>query len=112
MTVKDSNWRHDAHVRLRAPLPRPFYNYLRLGHSQVRAHAGRGIGRGRVLPDFLLIGAAKSGTTTLHAWIAAHPDVAPPTTKEIHYFDYSYYRGEDWYRTHFPLASERDAHTA
>jgi hypothetical protein len=90
-------------------MPPALYDAARLSHSRVRARAGLGPGRGRVLPDFLLIGAAKSGTTTLHAWLADHPAVAPPTTKEVHYFDYSFSRGEDWYRSHFPLAAERDA---
>ena len=102
-------WRRRAHVRLRATLPRPAYDHLRRGHGRLRASAGRGAGRGRILPDFLLIGAAKAGTTTLHAWLAAHPCVAASTTKEVHYFDYSYYRGEDWYRSHFPRAAERQA---
>jgi hypothetical protein len=82
---------------------------VRLNHSRLRARAGRGTGRGRLLPDYLLIGAAKAGTTTLHAWLAAHPAVVPSTTKEVHYFDYSFYRGEDWYRGHFPSLAERDA---
>ncbi len=62
-----------------------------------------------MLPDFLLIGAAKAGTTTLHAWIADHPHVVPSTTKEVHYFDYSFYRGDDWYRSHFPRTADRRA---
>jgi hypothetical protein len=102
------NWRRAGHERLRAVLPRPAYDYLRLGGSHLRARASRGVGRGRVLPDFLLIGAPKAGTTTLHAWMAEHPLVVPSTTKEVHYFDYSYYRGVDWYRSHFPTAAERD----
>ncbi len=90
-------------------LPRPAYHHLLHSYNRLRACAGRGPGRDRILPDFLLIGAAKSGTTTLHAWLAAHPYVAPPTTKEVHYFDYEFYRGEDWYRSHFPQEAERAA---
>jgi hypothetical protein len=33
--------------------------------------------------------------------------VAPSTTKEVHYFDRHYDRGERWYRAHFPLRVDR-----
>jgi hypothetical protein len=53
------------------------------------------------LPAFLIIGAQKGGTTSLHEYLMEHPLVAPPTTKEVHYFDHAYQRGTDWYRAHF-----------
>jgi hypothetical protein len=59
-----------------------------------------------VLPDFLVIGAMKSGTTTLFAHLAQHPDVRRPATKEIQYFSHFYDRGTTWYRAHFPLYKE------
>ena len=37
-------------------------------------------------PNFLIIGAAKSGTTTLYQHLRAHPDVFLPDVKEPHYF--------------------------
>lgn len=74
----------------------------------MQGFARRGPGQGRILPDFLLIGAPKAGSTTLHAWVAEHPFVEPSSEKEVHYFDYGYYHGEGWYRSHFPLAAERD----
>lgn len=61
----------------------------------------------RALPDFLVIGAQKSGTTSLHAAIAAHPDVVPPVGKEIHYFDRSFHRGTGFYRSFFPVRAGR-----
>ncbi len=64
-----------------------------------RADAGR-----RPLPDFLIIGAQKAGTTSLHAYLSQHPDVTPPVTKEIHFFDKEFQRGSDWYRAHFQRA--------
>jgi Sulfotransferase domain len=57
----------------------------------------------RVLPDFLVIGAMKSGTTTLFAYLKQHPEIRAPANKEIHYFDHDYHRGTPWYRAHFPL---------
>jgi hypothetical protein len=41
-------------------------------------------------PDFLCIGAQKSGTTWLHDNLSRHPDVWLPPIKEIHYFDRPY----------------------
>jgi len=57
----------------------------------------------RVLPDFLLIGTMKGGTTSLFRYLAQHPDVLPPFRKEIKYFDCNYFKGNAWYRAHFPL---------
>ncbi|NND01354.1 MAG: sulfotransferase [Acidimicrobiia bacterium] len=59
----------------------------------------------RALPGFLIIGAQRSGTTSLHQYLAGHPDVAAPIRKEVHYFSTRYGAGPGWYRAHFPLAS-------
>jgi hypothetical protein len=56
----------------------------------------------RGLPSLLIIGAQKGGTTSLFNYLAQHPDVLPPLTKEIHYFDLHYTRGVNWYRGRFP----------
>jgi hypothetical protein len=59
------------------------------------------------LPDFLVIGAQRAGTTLLHRLLAAHPEVYVPTArKEIHYFDRYFERGPAWYRGYFPGAEE------
>lgn len=65
--------------------------------------AYRDLTRGlRLLPSFLIIGAARAGTTSLHAYLMRHPLVAEPTHKELHFFDLNVDRGLDWYRRHFP----------
>ncbi|MGH2784710.1 MAG: sulfotransferase domain-containing protein [Actinomycetota bacterium] len=53
------------------------------------------------LPSFLIIGAPKAGTTTLAAYLDAHPDVFVAREKEVHYFDTNFSRGLDWYRSRF-----------
>jgi hypothetical protein len=58
----------------------------------------------RALPDFLVIGAMRSGTTSLHDLVCRHPQVLGAIKKEIHYFDLNFTRGEPWYRAHFPRA--------
>ena len=61
----------------------------------------------RMLPTFLIVGAARCGTTSMFGALAAHPAVASsgrlPWTREVHYFDNHYERGSAWYRSHFPL---------
>ena len=58
----------------------------------------------RPLPGFLVIGAQKSGTTSLFHYICQHPKVFENKAKEIHFFDRHYTHGENWYRARFPLA--------
>jgi Sulfotransferase domain len=55
------------------------------------------------LPNFLLIGAQKSGTTWLAAMLAQHPEIFSPKVKELHFFDLAdrYARGLEWYEAQF-----------
>ena len=59
-------------------------------------------------PNLFVIGAMKSGTTTLAAHLAGHPDVFMTTPKEPHYFvkELNLEKGEQWYTSLF-----RDAGT-
>lgn len=54
--------------------------------------------KGGRLPDFLIVGAMKAGTTSLAAWLRAHGEVFMPADKELHFFDRFWDRGVDWYR--------------
>jgi hypothetical protein len=58
----------------------------------------------RGLPSVLIIGAQRSGTTSLFNYLVQHPDVLAPLGKESHYFDLRYARGVWWYRGRFPYA--------
>jgi len=60
----------------------------------------------RGLPSLLIIGAQKSGTTSLFNYLIRHPDVLPSSRKEVHYFDFNYDRGLKWYRAHFPYTHQ------
>ena len=57
------------------------------------------------MPEFVIIGAQRSGTTSLYSWLCSHPDIAPAARKELHYFDDRYHRSDRWYRSHFPIRS-------
>ena len=61
----------------------------------------------RLEPDFLVIGAAKAGTSSLYYYLIEHPNVAPARREEVHYYDLNFTRGRDWYRAHFPLRAYR-----
>ena len=59
----------------------------------------------RALPDFLIIGEAKCGTTSLYDDLVQHPCVREAAIKEVHFFDLRFHRGLDWYRAQFPFVS-------
>lgn len=70
---------------------------------------------GRMLPDYLICGAQRCGTTSLFRSLAKHPDVVSPAFhKGIHYFDTAdhYARGLAWYRGHFPVRAVADRRAA
>lgn len=71
----------------------------------------------RMLPDFIIIGAQKCGTTSMYDFVTRHPDVAPAHSKEVHHFTFHDRLdlkrwdeprpehekfGTNWYRSNFP----------
>jgi Sulfotransferase domain len=57
----------------------------------------------RLLPDYLIIGAQRAGTTSLHRYLVQHPAVRTTLrTKGVHFFDTGYGRGMSWYASRFP----------
>jgi hypothetical protein len=63
----------------------------------------------RPLPDFLVIGAQRAGTTSLFRALMQHPQIKRPNLhKGVNYFDLNFDRGERWYRAHFPARREGD----
>lgn len=61
----------------------------------------------RELPDVLIIGAMKGGTTSLYNYLIQHPEIGSGKNKEIRFFDDNYHKGLDWYRSQFPLKSKK-----
>lgn len=61
----------------------------------------------RLLPDFLIIGGKKCGTSSLYNYLAGHPDIAPAFRKEVHFFDNSSKAGSMRYRAYFPVSAYR-----
>ena len=48
------------------------------------------------------MGGQRCGSTSLHNYLAEHPQVGRPRIKEIQYLSIEHARGERWYRGHFP----------
>jgi hypothetical protein len=71
---------------------------------RLRSGVRRATARVRKRPDFLVIGAQKAGTTSLHRYLRQTEGLWLPPAKELHYFDRHHARGPGWYRAHFPLA--------
>lgn len=59
-------------------------------------------GSAHVLPNFLIIGAARSGTTSLYEYLTQHPSIIPGTGKEVYFFDKKFSKGINWYKSFFP----------
>ncbi len=55
------------------------------------------------LPNFICLGASKSGTTTLCDILRQHPEIYIPSFKEPHFFDIpeNYKNGIDWYKKNY-----------
>ena len=56
-----------------------------------------------MLPNLLIIGAQKCGTTSLHAYLDLHPNVHMAAEKELDFFiaDRAWRNGPDWYAQRF-----------
>ncbi|MBE9039699.1 tetratricopeptide repeat protein [Oscillatoriales cyanobacterium LEGE 11467] len=52
-------------------------------------------------PNFVIIGASKSGTTSLYSYMVQHPKILPAIRKEINYWSGRYKPRVDWYLSHF-----------
>lgn len=71
-----------------------------------------GIDKGGRLPNVIIIGAMKAGTSSLHFYLDQHPDIHMSRTKELRFFveEVNWPRGLDWYRSQFssevPFAGE------
>jgi hypothetical protein len=84
----------------------------RFAAERRRPHpAGRG-----ALPNLVLIGGLKCGTTSLHHYLNLHPQIAMSRPKELNFFvsELNWDLGQDWYAAHFdpdsPVRGETSPH--
>jgi len=74
----------------------------RRASHEMRVAVRRPTASRHVLPDFLIIGGQRCGTTSLFEYLCRHPAVCRPVEKELQFFSYRFDRGVAWYRCHFP----------
>lgn len=57
-----------------------------------------------MLPTFIVIGAMKAGTSSLHRYVGLHPEIGMSRDKELNYFktESDFEKGIDWYASQFP----------
>jgi hypothetical protein len=101
-------WRQDLADRAKSMAP----DDVRRALVGARLWSRQKTARWRELPDLLIIGGQRCGTSSLYKWLGRHPNVAPSLRKEIEYFSVNHARGDDWYRAHFPMTLRRRASAA
>tara|TARA_Y100000310_G_scaffold80127_1_gene76799 strand:+ start:3268 stop:4095 length:828 start_codon:yes stop_codon:yes gene_type:complete len=62
----------------------------------------------RVLPNFLIIGCVRCGTTSLYYDICQHPSVEKAAYDEVGFFDDNFHLGLNWYRSIFPTKKKME----
>ena len=73
-----------------------------------RRRAGRGGFEGGALPNLVVIGGLKCGTTSLHHYLNLHPQVEMSRPKELNFFvaELNWPLGAPWYASHFEAAAD------
>ena len=64
----------------------------------------RGLGMSGNLPNCIIVGVAKCGTSALHGYLDLHPEVSMSNPKELSYFSEArgWHNGLEWYKSHWP----------
>ena len=63
----------------------------------------------RNMPDFIIIGAGRAGTTALYSYLIQHPSIVAASTDnnesvaDLHFFEYIISNNIQWYKSHFPI---------
>jgi len=84
----------------------PIYQEMSF-RKRVRARYNMLTNEKRALPNFMIIGAQKAGTTSLFRYLSQHSNISgSPFSKELNFFDEEYNRGVEWYRSNFPVKKE------
>ena len=71
--------------------------------AERRRSGGRGLPSAGAMPNLVVIGGLKCGTTSLHHYLNLHPEIAMSRPKELNFFvaELNWPLGQDWYATHF-----------
>jgi hypothetical protein len=86
-------------------------------HERFAADRARGKPRrrpGAALPNLIVIGGLKCGTTSLHHYLGLHPEIGMSRPKELNFFvaELNWDLGENWYANHFSAADPMRGETS
>jgi len=58
----------------------------------------------RILPNFIIFAASRSGTRSLNKYLQQHPSIQMASRREVHFFNKSdnFRQGLNWYKSFFP----------
>ena len=79
----------------------------KIKHTLVKRHIYGWSAPIRVLPNVIIIGVVRSGTTSLYHYLAQHPSISKSAYDELGYFDSNYELGLNWYKSLFPTIFEK-----
>jgi len=81
-------------------LNRTYHNFINFYFSTIKTEL-----KGR-LPDFIILGTQKGGTTSLYNYLINHSKISGGSRREIHFFDKYYEKGVHWYKNNFLNSNE------
>lgn len=91
-------------------MTKPGFRELKQLGRHVRERYGTATASRRVLPDLVVAGAQRCGTTSLTEALHRLPVVERPRLgKGSHYFSYNHHRGWDWFQGQFPTKRQAAA---
>ena len=76
-------------------------------HLFVKRHIFGVTSSSRVLPDFIIIGAKRCGTTSLFSYLPEHPSIARSHHDNMGFFNDNFHLGINWYKSFFPTISQK-----
>ena len=76
--------------------------YQQIYYGLCKRHIYALTGPLRVLPDFVVIGVVRGGTTSLYQYLGEHPCIVRSAYDELGFFDSNFELGLNWYRSLFP----------
>lgn len=93
-------------IRVPHTFSEPGWRWLPTGAKEAAAEAvgrfGQATSAVRPLPDYVMIGTQRGGTSSLHDYLNQHPRILTSLRKEVQFFSRHYARGTSWYRGNFP----------
>ena len=103
----DRTWGYDPLAR--GPGPSSLAATTRRALRTALMTVNRPTASARMLPTFLIAGAARAGSTSMFKALGQHPAIGHPFlrgTREVHFFDNNYDRGLGWYQSLFPFKAQ------